>query len=129
VSRKKRLVSVVIGAAALVCVAAASAIYMIEPAIVDSGGGHAESASYEVEVSIGGPVIVTGAAQGQTASSPSYTCEVGGVSVAELGKPPPAPAGGGDDGGCVPGGASPVAALVALGVLLFARRRHWATRT
>jgi uncharacterized protein (TIGR03382 family) len=125
ISKKKAALGLVSGG--LLCLAAASLTYILRPAVVDSGGGRAESASFQVEASIGGPVIVTGAASGQTASSPAYTCEVGGISVVE-GPPPAAPSGGGDDGGCGATGekASPLALLVPFGMLLLLRRRRTA---
>jgi len=123
----QRKASLWLGAAALLCVAAyASASYLLQPALVDAGGGHAHSSSFQVDCSIGGSVIAEGA--GGTATSATYTLDVNSVSLLTS----PATGGGGDggdDGGddpggfCVPGAGSPATMLLAV-ALLFVRGRH-----
>ncbi len=114
-TRRRRSLAIVAGAA--LCIAAyVSASYLLSPAVQDSGGGHAESSSYQLDSSIGGPVIATGG----TASSASYKLEVNAAGMLAQGAPGgPAPDGGGG-GGCVVGSSSQ-AWLLPLALLALAR--------
>ncbi len=123
-SMTRRTRGVLILAGAALCLAAyVSASYILSPAVIDSGGGHATSSSYQADASIGGAVIAPVAAGGE-ASSANYKLEVGSVGVLTKGvQDQPAPGGG---GGCVPcaGSAVSLAALPALLVCLARRRRR-----
>jgi hypothetical protein len=128
-SRRKKVVSLVVAGGALLCVAAASLNYILAPAVVDQGGGLANSSNYELRGSIGGLAIATGAAATGQAVSPNYVLEVNSVALIDSGVAP-AP-GGGDGGGCTPSGpGAPRAAGAALGLLpalwmiLASRRRR-----
>ncbi len=112
-TRRTRGVLIVAGAA-LSIAAYVSASYILAPAVQDSGGGKASSSSYQLDASIGGPVIATGG----SASSASYTLEANAVAM--LAKAPSA-APPTDSGGCLPGGGAPLGILVLLALAL-ARR-------
>jgi len=122
-SQKKT--SSIIGAVALLAVAAyVSANYLLEPAVVDSGGGHAESSSYQLDASIGGPVIPTGAAATSgEATSANYSLQVNQVALMETPAAPPGGGGGGGGGGCVPGSSAGALVVMLAGLALGARRR------
>ncbi len=115
-SRRKKVVSLVVAGGALLCIAAASLNYILAPAVVDQGGGLASSSNYELRGSIGGPVIATGAAGTGEAVSPNYVLEVNSVSLIDSGvapAPPPPP----PDGGCTPsapGAPGPAGAVLGL---------------
>ena len=123
-SRKSRIIAV--AAAALLCLAAmASLNYILTPPIVDSGGGYATSSNYQLQGSIGKPVVAPTTAGVGTSSN--YTLEVNVIGLID----PPAPAGGGgggggggDDGGCAPGPVSASAFLPLMAVFLAMRRRR-----
>ncbi len=113
--RRNKVVAASVVTVSFLCIAAASALYVVMPAVVDSGGGKASSSSYQLDCSIGGPVIATGG----TASSASYKLEVNAVGMlAESPDPPPVTP---FAGGCVGGGSS-LAWLLPLGLLALARR-------
>ena len=115
-SRRKKVVSLVVAGGALLCVAAASLNYILAPAVVDQGGGLANSSNYELSGSIGGPAIATGAAATGEAVSPNYVLEVNPVALIDSGvTAAPPPPGGGDGGGCTP--SAPGATGAALGLL------------
>ena len=96
-SGKRNKLGLAVVAGALLCLAAyVSANDILDPAVQDSGGGRAESSSYRVQASVGGPAL-------GTASSANYKVDVGAVSVVEAGREAGAPSGGGG-GGCAAGG-------------------------
>ena len=96
--------------------------YLLSPALIDSGGGKAVSSSYELDCSIGGPVVATGPAA--TATSTNYTLDVNTISLTETPASPPTGGGGDSGGGCVPsGGSGMLLPLVGIAVLFI--RRHW----
>ncbi len=128
-NRKKAAGLAIVCLALAFAVAAVSLMYMIEPAVVDSGGGRATSPGFQAQVSVGGPAL-------GGASSANYSVEVGGVALVEGGAsgPGPGPApqppdGGGDGGGCSSGtagagnaGATALLALWAAAFLRFLRK-------
>ena len=59
-TRNRKVTLAISGAALLTVAAYVSATYIISPAVVDSGGGKAFSSTYELDSSIGGPVIAAG---------------------------------------------------------------------
>ena len=113
----KAKVALLVVAGGVLCLGAyVSASYTLSPAAVDSGGGHAESSGYQLDCSIGGPVVATSGA----ASSASYKLEVNAVGMLAE-----SDAGGGvdDGGGCASGGSS-LAWLLPLALPALAARRR-----
>ncbi len=117
-TRRRRNVLIVAGAALCVGAAYVSTNYVLSPAVSDQGGGLADSSNFEIRGSVGGPVI-------GTASSANYSVEAGGITVVESRAAAPSPPAGGD-GGCAPGAGSPgmVAPLVLALTLAHRRRRR-----
>lgn len=120
-TRRRRGVLVLVGAALCVGAAYVSATYVLSPAVSDQGGGLASSSGYELRGSVGGPVI----SGGGEAASANYRLEVNQIGMlAPLpAPPPPSPRGG----GCAPGagGAGTVAPLaLALTLTTLALRRR-----
>jgi hypothetical protein len=100
-----KLATAIAGASVFSIAAYVSASYILSPAVIDSGGGHSSSSTYQLDCSIGGPVLAT-TVSGQT-SSAHYTLDVNAVSMLDAPVPPAPPAppddGDGDGGGCMPG--------------------------
>ena len=119
-SRRRAVLSVAVGG--MLCIAAyVSANYILSPAVIDSGGGKAVSSSYELDCSIGGPVVATTTAG--TAASTNYTLDVNTISLAEAPAAPPAGGGGDSSGGCLPSGEPALLLpLVGAGLALLRRR-------
>ncbi len=116
-SRRTRGVAIVAGAVLSIAAVYVSANYILSPAVSDQGGGTANSSSYELRGSIGGPVIVTG---DNTAASASYNLEAHSIGLITYREPaaplPPVY----DDGGCSPAGAGARPALGLLPTFLLA---------
>jgi len=126
---KNKILAIALGATALLALGAYVGLaYIIEPAVQDSGGGHAESASYQVDCSIGGPVLTPGPATGQTAESVSYSVELGTATLVR-GDPPAPPTGTDDGGGCAPGNAGLPGLITLMIGLPLACRRYRRSRT
>ena len=120
-TRKQGTASLGIAGAALLSLAGyVSATYLLDPAVMDSGGGKASSSNYELDCSIGGPVVATTTAG--TATSTNYTLDVNTISLSETHGSPPA--GGGDSGGGCLASGSPEMALPLLGMVILLLRRH-----
>ena len=116
-THRMKLATAIASASVFSVAAYVSASYILSPAVIDSGGGHSSSSTYQLDCSIGGPVLAT-TVSGQT-SSAHYTLDVNAVSVLDAPVPPapPAPLDGGDGdggGGCMPGAG---AGLPLLGIL------------
>jgi len=122
---RPRKAALAVGGASLLCIAAyVSLSYILCPAVMDSGGGYAVSSSYQLDCSIGGPVISTTA--GGEATSTNYTLSANTMTV--MSAPPAQPdggGGGGGGGGCVPGATSTAGVIMAvLSALALARTRR-----
>jgi len=121
---RTKKIALAIPVLALAAVAAWSASFLLQPAIVDSGGGRASaSGHYEMQASIGAAVVAP--ATGNVGTSTSYKMDVRNMSLVTT---PPAPGGGGGggggggDGGCGAGVGAP-AWLAAFGALTLTVRR------
>ncbi len=96
---KKKRVSIVVVAGGLLCIAAyVSTSYIMNPAIVDQGGGLANSSTHEIRASVGGSVVLAGGEE--AATSTNYRLEVNPVGMIDAGYLPPAVAAPPADGGC-----------------------------
>ena len=126
-TKRMRGVAIVAGAALSIAAVYASANYILNPAVQDSGGGHADSAGYQIDASVGGPVIAPVAAGGEAASA-NYSVQVNSVQMLSRSPASPAPPVV-DDGGCLPGGSTGSLALpLLLAALLLVHRGARAPR-